>query len=121
MSKLTLTVTIHHEGQPPASFTAVGRVAWALLHLLNAGPKGITVIERPAPRWSQYIMLLRRSGVAIETRDEPHEGDFAGHHGRYILHSRVTVAGGNLTEWLQSPTGRRDFPDGLRPSRLEAA
>lgn len=32
---------------------------------------------------------LRELGVETETITEPHEGDFPGHHGRYVLRSGV--------------------------------
>lgn len=71
--------------------TVKGREAWALAELIAAGEAGITTIERPAPRWSQYVMKLRRAGIDIETKDEKHGGAFSGTHGRYILHSAARV------------------------------
>lgn len=68
-----------------------GRRAWALNELLQAGPVGVTTLQRPAPRWSDYIMKLRREGVGIHTEHEGHGGDFAGHHGRYRLTVPVSV------------------------------
>jgi len=46
--------------------------------------------DNPAPRWSAYVHNLRESGVEIETVTEPHGGDFAGHHGRYVLRCGVS-------------------------------
>lgn len=66
-----------------------GRTRWALNELRNAGLTGCTPIKNPAPRWSAYIHELRDLGVEIETITEPHEGDFPGHHGRYVLRSGV--------------------------------
>lgn len=66
-----------------------GRAAWALAHLLAAGGSGITTIERPAPRWSHYIWLLRRAGLIIDRQDEYHGGAFSGHHGRFRLKTPV--------------------------------
>lgn len=106
--RLTFTATIHND-TGNKSVTVVGREAWTLLHLINAGAKGVRPVDRPAPRWSAYAMELRRKGFSIETIDESHGGTFAGSHGRYQLHSLVTVAGGNLAEWLSSPEGRREF------------
>ena len=57
--------------------------------LAEAGSKGCTPINRPAPRWSAYIHTLRKRGIDIETIHEPHGGTFSGTHGRYILHSQV--------------------------------
>lgn len=69
-----------------------GRYAWCLAQLVATGEKGVTPIERPAPRWSHYVFWLRREfGLAIETIEEPHSGPFAGTHGRYVLRSRVEI------------------------------
>lgn len=70
-----------------------GREAWTLAQLNNAGKKGVTPIERPAPRWSHYVMMLRRAGLDIETIHEKHGGTFAGTHGRYVLHTPVRLEG----------------------------
>ena len=56
-----------------------GRVAWTAHALLSAGEKGITPIERPAPRWSDYVFRLRGEGLNIETIDEKHGGALQGH------------------------------------------
>ena len=71
--------------------TIQGRDAWALSELISAGNAGVTPIDRPAPRWSQYIMKLRRAGFDIETIDEKHGGAFSGTHGRYVLHSQFRI------------------------------
>jgi len=69
-----------------------GRYAWTLDALITAGEKGVTPIERPAPRWSHYVDILRdRHGFIIETIEERHGGAFKGWHGRYILRSQVEV------------------------------
>lgn len=68
-----------------------GREAWALHALIYAGEKGVTPIDRPAPRWSHYVMLLRRRGIVIETVNERHGGPFTGRHGRYVLRSKVRL------------------------------
>jgi hypothetical protein len=67
-----------------------GRVRWALDQLRTAGTAGCTPIDNPAPRWSAYIFDLRGMGIEIDTIHEPHEGEFAGTHGRYVLRSTVT-------------------------------
>lgn len=69
------------------------RAVWALRELMEAGLDGVTPIERPAPRWSHYIWLLRKAGLDIETIHEAHGGPFAGTHARYVLRSRVSVEG----------------------------
>jgi hypothetical protein len=76
-------------GGEPFPIAVKGRLKWALKALLEAGGRGCTSLENPAPRWSGYIHQLRALGVEIETRHEPHGGEFAGHHGRYILQSAV--------------------------------
>lgn len=69
----------------------VGRDAWALLNLIEAGARGCTPITAPGPRWSHYVYKLRRAGFIIETIHEDHGGPFAGTHARYVLRSQVTI------------------------------
>jgi len=71
-----------------------GREAWALQRLLEAGKRGCTPIEQPAPRWSAYIHKLRGRGVPIETIHESHGGAFAGTHGRYVMRASAALEGG---------------------------
>ncbi|MBL4802233.1 MAG: hypothetical protein JKY45_10090 [Emcibacter sp.] len=68
-----------------------GRDAWALLELDKADRKGCTPIDNPAPRWSAYIHNLRKCGLPIETIHEPHKGDFAGTHARYVLRTKIDI------------------------------
>ena len=68
-----------------------GRQAWTLQQLVALGSKGVTPIERPAPRWSDYVPHLRRSGLSIETITEKHTGLFSGTHGRYVLYYKVKL------------------------------
>jgi hypothetical protein len=77
----------------PFTIDPKGREAWALDRLREAGAKGCTPITEPAPRWSAYVHLLRGRGVPIETVTEPHGGEFAGHHARYVLRARVVKGG----------------------------
>ena len=74
-----------------AFVTVTGRDADTLEKLMAAGERGLTPIEYPAPRWSHYVFKLRRAGFNIETIDEPHGGQFAGTHARYILRSQVEI------------------------------
>jgi hypothetical protein len=74
-------------------FTALGRVRWMLESLIEAGPKGVTPIDHPGPRFSAYVHSIRQLGVEIETIHEAHGGPFAGTHGRYVLKSRVKPVG----------------------------
>jgi hypothetical protein len=68
-----------------------GRLAWTMSELLDAGSRGITTLERPAPRWSHYVFMLRRKGICIASIPEKHGGEFAGMHSRYRLTSDVHV------------------------------
>ena len=80
-------------GGEPFTLYAKGREAWALDRLREAGPEGVTPIEQPGPRWAAYVHALRARGVPIMTVREPHGGDYAGHHGRYILRADVQEGG----------------------------
>ncbi|MCA3596225.1 MAG: hypothetical protein IOC63_20270 [Methylobacterium sp.] len=71
--------------------TFEGRYAWTLARLIEAGARGVTPIERPAPRWSHYVMILRREGLNIETLDIPNSGPFKGTHGRYVLRTPCRI------------------------------
>lgn len=84
---------IQPEAGEPFTIQAKGRDAWALDRLREAGSKGCTPLTEPAPRWSAYIHNLRGLGVPIETLTEPHEGEFSGTHGRYVLRATVQKAG----------------------------
>lgn len=68
---------------------AVGRDAWALTELIQAGDGGCTPIDQPGPRWSAYVFKLRRLGLDIQTITESHGGPFKGTHARYILRTTV--------------------------------
>lgn len=85
-----IRVTFRLDAEGPA-FTVKGRMAWALHALVEAGERGCTPVDRPAPRWSDYIFKLRKAGLAIETLDEAHGGAYSGSHGRYVLRSPVQV------------------------------
>lgn len=102
---------IRRNGEVRATTKVKGRVAWALLSLMRAGEAGCTPLNRPAPRWSDYIFRLRGLGFNVETIDESHDGAFAGSHGRYVLRDQVTAFGGNLDAYLASPSGRQEFPN----------
>lgn len=93
-AKRTGLYKIHPEsGGEPFTIPAKGREAWALDRLTEAGPRGCTPIEQPAPRWSAYVYRLRGLGVPIETIHEAHGGAFAGRHGRYVLRAEVQKVG----------------------------
>ena len=72
-----------------------GRDAWALSELVTAGNDGCTPMEHVGPRWSHYVWKLRTVyGLAIESVEEQHGGEFSGRHVRYVLRSRVQFADG---------------------------
>lgn len=76
----------------------VGRVAWALRALIEAGERGCTPIDTPGPRWSAYVFRLRREGLDIETITETHGGPFPGSHARYVLKAPLRIV-----ETMQAP------------------
>jgi hypothetical protein len=71
--------------------TFVGREAWTLRRLVEAGPRGVATIDHPAPRWSHYVYKLRKAGLSISMDYETHKGDFPGKHGRYRWETPVAV------------------------------
>jgi hypothetical protein len=88
LSPEKITVEIQPSG---ALVTVTGRNAWMLKNLMDVGPKGLTSIERPAPRISYYVSQLREVGLDIVTDYEEHAGPYPGRHGRYRLLSEVRV------------------------------
>jgi hypothetical protein len=110
INNLVLSVTVDLDGQLK---TIRGRDAWALAELISAGNRGITPIERPAPRWSHYTFKLRRASIAIETIDEPHGGAYAGTHARYVLRSSLRVV--EITRQSDARAGRKDGARGFAP------
>jgi hypothetical protein len=68
-----------------------GRAAWALIKLITAGTTGCSIFDYPAPRWGSYVYRLRKLGIPIVTNREAHGGQFAGHHARYVLRTRITI------------------------------
>jgi hypothetical protein len=114
MEKLHFSATIQPtpDRPEPRRVSVIGREAWALLELVEAGTRGCTPIDNPAPRWSHYVWLLRGHGFMVETIHEDHGGPFSGSHARYLLHDAVTLEGGNLAQWR---------PHGVRyPQRVAA-
>jgi hypothetical protein len=91
MARYERTVRIG-EGDETRSITLAGRFAWCLEKLLTAGERGITALDETGPRLSHYVLVLRRRyGLIIETREEKHGGQFSGWHGRYVLHTKACV------------------------------
>ena len=77
---------------PHGPLHVTGQVAKALEALVARGAAGVTSLEvaSVAYRLAAYVHNLRHDyGLAIETVREPHDG---GWHGRYVLHSAVTIA-----------------------------
>jgi hypothetical protein len=68
--------------------TFTGRQGWPLRNPVNAGVKGVTTVDNPAPRRSAYVHKLPKAGY---TDLEEHKGEFAGKHGRYRLLTPVVV------------------------------
>lgn len=71
--------------------TLIGRQAWCLDQLHRAGQRGVTTVDRPAPRWSDYVFKLRAQGIAVATEHEAHGGTYPGHHARYKLGTEIDV------------------------------
>lgn len=93
MTRLKQNYIVTESDGDTRNMELVGRYAWAMNQLINAGSKGCTPIDNPAPRWSAYIHLLRKDYlIDIETIDEAHGGLFAGTHARYVLRSVVQEA-----------------------------
>jgi hypothetical protein len=78
-------------GDAPLTLHLKGRLAWAVLELVNVGDKGTTPLHNPALSVSYYVMILRRKGVVIETEMHSHGGAFPGEHGVYRLKSTVML------------------------------
>lgn len=109
----TVVTVPSNETEQPRSVALIGREAWAMLELVEAGATGCTPITHPGPRWSDYVFRLRKHGFRVETINEKHGGAFAGSHARYVLHDAVRLDGGNLAAWR---------PNGVRyPSSMRAA
>ena len=78
---------------PDGAFTVTGQVAKSLVALVERGVGGVTALEVNswAYRLGAYVYTLRHDyGLIIETVRELHDG---GWHGRYVLHSPVSIAG----------------------------
>lgn len=89
---MTKRLTISFRVEPNGVWQMVtGRNAWALVELHRAGPRGVTPIDVPGPRWSAYVFNLKAMGVDIETVHESHGGRFPGSHARYVLRSHVII------------------------------
>lgn len=92
-AQLSIRVQILDDNNNASGFpiTVVGREYYTLRKLIDAGDRGISLMDHIGPRISHYIFKLRKHGIAIETRDEKHGGDYPGYHARYRLCSRLSV------------------------------
>lgn len=92
--KLNLTFQISNL-QGLKTIVLSGKVARTLRALIVSGKKGITAKDCLCftMRLSEYIRSLRHDYyLNIETINEKHKGlDGSGTHGRYILHSDVSL------------------------------
>jgi len=86
----SVSVRVRIEPDGP-TITVIGRDAWALQRLIDAGQAGVTPLDTPGPRWSGDVHKLRKAGLLIETIPESQGGPFPGRHARYVLRSNVTV------------------------------
>ncbi|HEV7246569.1 MAG TPA: hypothetical protein VGN93_06205 [Shinella sp.] len=69
-----------------------GRQAWTLERLIDAGSRGLTTIDHPAPRTSAYVHFLKKDfGINIDMVRESHKGAFPGVHGRYFLKTEIQL------------------------------
>ena len=103
-----ISITVEVDGQ----FKVIkGRDAWALAELISAGNRGVTPIERPAPRFSHYCWKLRRAGIHIDTIDEKHGGAYAGTHARYVLRTSLRIV--DVIREGDAKTRRKDGAKGF--------
>ena len=86
--KITVTTM---GGDCPRTLELKGRLGWAMTQLFEAGAKGVSPKDNPAPRWSAYVHDLRGMSIPIETEMVPHDGSYPGHHARYRLACTVTL------------------------------
>lgn len=87
------------------------RAMWFLGELVKVGAAGVTTIDYPGVRVGDCILKLRKAGVDVQTIYEPHDGEFPGRHGRYILRSRVELLADD-----PPPSSRHSSPDHARVS-----
>ena len=87
------------------------RAAWFLDELVKAAPAGVTTITYPGVRVGDCILKLRKAGVDVQTIYEPHAGEFAGRHGRYLLRSRVELISDAPPRRGRQPS--QDLPAGM--------
>jgi hypothetical protein len=125
--KFALVPDDPHAALVPLAVTK--RAEFFLEEMLAAGRLGITTISYPGVRVGDAIHKLRKAGVNIETQYEQHGGEFAGHHGRYVLLSKVqqlkdSAAGASARIVCRSflaPLLAEAVQDGLRDAEARLA
>lgn len=108
-------VTLRVRREDSFQFMVHGREAWALHELIEAGERGCTPINNPAPRWSHYTWLLRKRGLVVETIHEPHGGAYSGTHARYVLRTPLQII-----ETIRQNEKRRSRDGTFQPLALAA-
>jgi hypothetical protein len=89
--KLTARIRLG-EGEAAIEKELFGRIAWTIIKLHDAGERGVSSLDEIGPRLGNYVWVLRhREGIAIESIDERHGGDFPGCHSRYRLLSPIRL------------------------------
>lgn len=80
----------------PFEIQISGRNADTLERLIIVDQRGIAATElNPGNRLAAYIYELRKLGLNIDTWMEPHGGQYAGRHARYVLQS-IVMRGGEV-------------------------
>lgn len=100
-SRATIKIAFRKTGRetPQPWQYCTGRVAQALCLLASAGEAGLTSATVGNARLSAAIYRLRREhGLTIITETESHSGEFAGHHGKYVLRTAVEVGNAEPVE-----------------------
>jgi hypothetical protein len=97
----------------PTPITLPKRATWFLDELVKAGTAGVTTIDYPGVRVGDCILKLRKAGVDVQTIYEPHDGEFAGRHGRYILRSRVELLADDAHGFPGDPAPRSNPSHGM--------
>jgi hypothetical protein len=89
---------------PPKPITLPKRATWFLDELVKAGANGVTTVAYPGVRVSDCLLKLRRAGIAVRTIYEPHDGEFPGRHGRYVLESAVELLPDDPAPIMRQPS-----------------
>ncbi|MDW9711865.1 winged helix domain-containing protein [Sinorhizobium meliloti] len=92
-SQRNIRVNVLNDNNEPCGLpvTFVGREAYTLRKLLDAGDRGISSLDHVGIRLAHYCMKIRRAGIVIETVKTPQRGEYRGWYGIYKLRSRLSV------------------------------